>query len=147
MASTVDPIRFDEAGAWRWHVRTDSIRATTDALSGLWGRVAQEASADTLGGAAGHELAHGDPRLAAHMGAGDHEEGVRVRTRTSVLTLVMVPPRPELVDRAKAILGGCSAETIRSNDQLKEHIKNGMSEVENAMADILSRPRRKIIMN
>ena len=38
-------------------------------------------------------------------------------------------------------------EVIRSNDQLKEHIKTGMSEVENAMADILSRPRRKIIMN
>ena len=53
----------------------------------------------------------------------------------------------ELVDRAKAILGGCSAEKIRSNGQLKEHIKNGMSEVENAMADILLRPRRKIIMN
>ena len=53
----------------------------------------------------------------------------------------------ELVNHAKAILGGCSAEKIRSNDQLKEHIKNGMSEVENAMADILSRPRRKIIMN
>jgi hypothetical protein len=51
------------------------------------------------------------------------------------------------VDQAKAILGGCSAETIRSNGQLKEHIKTGMSEVENAMAEILSRPRRKIIMN
>jgi len=53
----------------------------------------------------------------------------------------------ELVNRAKAILGGCSAEKIRSNGQLKEHIKNGMGEVENAMADILLRPRRKIIMN
>ena len=53
----------------------------------------------------------------------------------------------ELVDRAKAILCGYSAKTIRSNSQLKEHIKNGMSEVENAMAEILSRPRRKIIMN
>ena len=53
----------------------------------------------------------------------------------------------ELVNRAKAILSGCSAEKIRSNGQLKEHIKNGMGEVENAMADILLRPRRKIIMN
>ena len=53
----------------------------------------------------------------------------------------------ELVDQAQAILGGNSAESIRSNSQLKEHIKTGMSEVENAMAEILSRPRRKIIMN
>ena len=102
MASTVAPISFDESGTSRWRVRTDSIRATTEMLSSLWGIVAQEATNDGLGGAAGHELAHGDPRLAAHMGAGAHEEGVRVRTRTSVLTLVVVAPRPELVDRAMA---------------------------------------------
>jgi glucose-6-phosphate dehydrogenase assembly protein OpcA len=100
MAKAVAPIRFDEAGTWRWHVRTESIRATTDALSGLWGRVAQEASNDALGGEAGNALAHGDPRLAAHMGADD--DGVSVRSRTSVLTLVVVAPRPELVDRAMA---------------------------------------------
>ena len=102
MASTVAPIHFDAGGAWRWHVRTDSIRATTEALSGLWGRVAQEASSEALGGAAGHEMAHGDPRLAAHMSGKGHAEGVRVRTRTSVLTLVVVAPRPELVERAMA---------------------------------------------
>ena len=102
MASPVVPIQFDEAGTWRWHVRTDSIRATTDALSGLWGRVAEEATNEALGGSAGHEMAHGDPRLAAHMGGGSHEEGVSVRTRTSVLTLVVVAPRPELVQRAMA---------------------------------------------
>ena len=102
MASPVDPIHFDESGAWRWHVRTDSIRATTDALSGLWGQIAAEASNETLGGTAGHEMAHGDPRLAALMGAGEHAEGVRVRTRTSVLTLVVVVARPELVERAMA---------------------------------------------
>ena len=102
MASPVAPIAFDEAGSWRWHVRTESIRATTDALSSLWGRVAQEATNESLGGSAGHEMAHGDPRLAVHMGSGTHDEGVRVRTRTSVLTLVVVAPRPELVDRAMA---------------------------------------------
>jgi glucose-6-phosphate dehydrogenase assembly protein OpcA len=31
---------------------------------------------------------------------GDSEEGIRVRTRTSVLTLVVVAPRPETVERA-----------------------------------------------
>ena len=102
MATPVAPIHFDDTGTWRWSVRTDSIRATTDMLSSLWGRVAQEASSDALGGAEGHELAHGDPRLARHMGASSHDEGLRLRTRTSVLTLVVVAPRPELVDRAMA---------------------------------------------
>jgi glucose-6-phosphate dehydrogenase assembly protein OpcA len=102
MAPVVAPIEFDEAGTWRWSIRTDSIRATTDALSSLWGRVAEEASSEAIGGAAGQELAQGDPRLAARMGVGASAEGVRVRTRTSVLTLVVVAPRPELVSRAMA---------------------------------------------
>ena len=53
----------------------------------------------------------------------------------------------DLVSQAEAILGGKSAETIRSNDQLKEQIRNGMAEVETAMEDILSRPRRRIVMD
>jgi hypothetical protein len=53
----------------------------------------------------------------------------------------------ELVEQAKEILGGQSAESIRSNDQLKERIREGMEDVENEMAEILSMPRRKIIMN
>jgi len=53
----------------------------------------------------------------------------------------------DLVDRAEAILGGKSAEVIRSNDQLKEQIRTDMAEVERSMEDILSRPRRKIVMD
>ena len=53
----------------------------------------------------------------------------------------------ELVERAQGILGGHSAESIRSNDQVKERIKAGMKDVEMAMTEILSTPRRKIIMN
>jgi len=52
----------------------------------------------------------------------------------------------ELVDQAEAILGGKTAETIRSNDQLKDHIRGGMADVEKSMEDILSRPRRRIVM-
>jgi glucose-6-phosphate dehydrogenase assembly protein OpcA len=90
MAKAVAPIQFDDAGTWRWHVRTDSIRATSDALSSLWGRVAGEArSSEPVGG--------GNDRLGA-----EDDDGIRVRTRTSVLTLVVVAPRPELVDRAMA---------------------------------------------
>jgi len=53
----------------------------------------------------------------------------------------------QLVERAQAVLGGASAESIRSNDHLKENIRTGMAEVENAMAVALARPRRKIVMD
>jgi hypothetical protein len=53
----------------------------------------------------------------------------------------------ELVGRAQAILGGSSADAIRSSEHLKERIQDGMKDVELVMADILSRPRRKIVMN
>ena len=53
----------------------------------------------------------------------------------------------ELVERAQGILAGQSADAIRSNEHLKDRIKDQMQEVDAAMADILSRPRRKIIMN
>ena len=49
--------------------------------------------AEPLGGDAG------DRRRESWLGMDD---GVRLRTRTSVLTLVVVAPRPELVDRAMA---------------------------------------------
>ncbi len=109
MAKAVEPITFDESGSWRWHIRADSIRATTDALSSLWGRVALEARHDTIGGAAGHEFAHGDPRLASHMSVSLHTGDVRVRTRTSVLTLVVIAPRPEMVERAMATVSTLAA--------------------------------------
>ncbi len=84
MATPVAPIAFDENGTWRWYAHTDSIRGTTEALSRIWGRVAQSAN-DGL------------------------EDGIRVRTRTSVLTLVVVAPRPEVVDRAMAAVATLAA--------------------------------------
>lgn len=108
MATPVAPIRFDESGTWRWATRTDSIRGTTEALSRLWSRVAQEASeGEVLTGESVSAVARGDPRLGGRM-RGD-EDGIRVRTRTSVLTLVVVAPRPEDVDRAMAVVGTLAA--------------------------------------
>jgi glucose-6-phosphate dehydrogenase assembly protein OpcA len=43
----------------------------------------------------------GDPRLARHMG---EHRSVRVRMRTSVLTLVVIAPRPETSERALAAI-------------------------------------------
>jgi hypothetical protein len=53
----------------------------------------------------------------------------------------------ELVEQAQGILAGKSADAIRSDEHLKDRVRGGMEEVEKAMADILSRPRRKIILN
>jgi hypothetical protein len=53
----------------------------------------------------------------------------------------------ELVERAQAVLGGESAESIRSSEQLKERIRADMEDVEKAMAEVLSMPRRKIVMD
>jgi len=51
-----------------------------------------------------------------------------------------------LVEKAQAVLGGVSAESIRTNEGLKESVREGMSDIEKAMAEALIRPRRKIVM-
>ena len=53
----------------------------------------------------------------------------------------------QLVEHAQAVLGGTSAEIIRTNENLKENIRTGMAEIEGAMATALARPRRKIVMD
>jgi hypothetical protein len=53
----------------------------------------------------------------------------------------------ELVERAREILGGQPAEAIRSDDQIKERIGKAMKDVEDSMAEILSMPRRRVIMS
>ncbi|MBW1781266.1 MAG: hypothetical protein JRL30_11055 [Deltaproteobacteria bacterium] len=53
----------------------------------------------------------------------------------------------ELVDQAEAILGGKTAEAIRSNEQLKEQVRSGMAAVEKSMEEIFSQPRRRIVMD
>jgi glucose-6-phosphate dehydrogenase assembly protein OpcA len=105
MAKTVGPpprpavVEAPETG--RWHVRTRTIRETSSALSGLWVRMAHRSAA---AGPSGPDeglgsLARGDPRIGAAI---DSDRDIRVRTRTSVLTLVVVAPRPETVERAMA---------------------------------------------
>jgi glucose-6-phosphate dehydrogenase assembly protein OpcA len=108
MATPVAPIVFDATGAWRWSARTDSIRGTMDALSRVWSRVAQEATeGETASDEMASAVARGDPRIGGRM-RGD-EDGVQVRTRTSVLTLIVMAPRPEDVDRAAAAVAALAA--------------------------------------
>ena len=52
-----------------------------------------------------------------------------------------------LVNKAQAVLDGSSADQIRSSTHLKENIRSGMADIENAISQVFNRPRRKIIMD
>jgi len=84
----------------RWHVRARSISECVDQLSEVWTAAAQqteriELSPESVG------LAMADPRLATHMAS---SAPVRVRMRTSVLTLVVIAPSPETSERSLAAI-------------------------------------------
>ena len=53
----------------------------------------------------------------------------------------------QLVERAQAVLGNTSANQVRSNQEIKNNIQAGMVDIEEAMAQALNRPRRKIVMD
>ncbi len=89
-----------DTSASRWHVRAHSINQCLEELGQVWTSAAEQAqetpmSDETRG------TALGDPRLAAHL---DTAQSVRVRMRTSVLTLVVIAPRPETAERALAAI-------------------------------------------
>jgi glucose-6-phosphate dehydrogenase assembly protein OpcA len=69
-------------------------------LAEVWTAAAEQATdAEVSSETRGEALA--DPRIAAHMSS---DAPVRVRMRTSVLTLVVVAPRPETSERALAAI-------------------------------------------
>jgi glucose-6-phosphate dehydrogenase assembly protein OpcA len=108
MAKAVTPVVLEEQGAWRWYAHTDSIRDTNAALSKLWVTVAHEATSSTeLAGETASAMVRGDPRLASQLRADG--QAVRVRMRTSVLTLIVVAPRPETVERTMAAVAELSS--------------------------------------
>jgi hypothetical protein len=53
----------------------------------------------------------------------------------------------ELVSRAQDILAGASPDSIRTDDGLRESIRQDMSEVEKGLQDVITMPRRKIIID
>ena len=85
-----------QQGPSQWAARADSIAGIEAALSRIW---ASEAQVAAKAGLSPGEMAEalGDPRLSGRL---DQHEDVRVRTRTSVLTLVVVAARPETEERA-----------------------------------------------
>jgi hypothetical protein len=53
----------------------------------------------------------------------------------------------QLVEKGQNVLANRPADTIRSNESMKDVIKEGMVEIEEVMAELLKRPRRRIVMN
>ena len=86
----------------RWQVRTTSIAETIQELSRIWGVVAQRVAAGPSERARAHH--RGDRRMAAKLAEADLEDtrSLKVRTRTSVLTLIVVAPTEETRARATA---------------------------------------------
>lgn len=86
---------------FHWDARASSVEEIESELARIWGLAAHEAETSGLTTAAAAE-ALGDRRVARRM---DHAGDVRVRARTSVLTLVVVAGRPETLERALAAIG------------------------------------------
>jgi glucose-6-phosphate dehydrogenase assembly protein OpcA len=83
-------------GATRWVGRASSIKEIEEQLTRIWTSAAVEVGSQPMSDSE-RARARGDPRIGPRM---DTSEDVRVRTRTSVLTLVVVAPRPETTERA-----------------------------------------------
>jgi glucose-6-phosphate dehydrogenase assembly protein OpcA len=83
-----------------WTVRANSISQCVDRLSQIWSTAADEAEKAHISDAT-RDVAMGDPRLSGRL---DSHKSVRVRMRTSVLTLVVIAPRPETTERALAAI-------------------------------------------
>jgi hypothetical protein len=83
----------------RWQVRTSSIAETIQELSRIWGVVAQRAATSASARVRAHH--RGDRRVAAHLPETDPDTAsLKVRTRTSVLTLIVVAGAAETRARA-----------------------------------------------
>jgi len=98
--------------AQRWHVRANSIGETVQRLSQIWGGVAREAQAEEMSESERTNL-RSDPHLMGRFrearSAADERSELRIRTRTSVLTLVVVAPAPETAERAMAAVSALAA--------------------------------------
>lgn len=94
-----DPVGQGPDGA-RWQVRTTSIAATVQELSRIWAMVAQRAA--TSADSRVRAQHRGDRRIAAHLPDTERDTSLRVRARTSVLTLIVVADAEETRARATA---------------------------------------------
>ena len=90
-----------ETTTTRWHARSTSISDTVQQLGRIWSGAARE-SQKAPASATERADAHGDE-------SPDEGRDVRVRMRTSVLTLVVVAQRPEIAERAMSIVNALAS--------------------------------------
>jgi glucose-6-phosphate dehydrogenase assembly protein OpcA len=104
MTAETEPVKKTEIQVdptSRWQVRAHSISECVEKLSEVWTSAAAQTEQPDVPQDA-KDRAKGDPRLASRMV--EPASSVRVRMRTSVLTLVVVAPRPETAERALAAI-------------------------------------------
>jgi glucose-6-phosphate dehydrogenase assembly protein OpcA len=89
----------------RWHLRASSIGETVDRLSQIWGTVARRVQAGQMS-ETDSEALRLEPRMAIGLA---QASDVRIRTRTSVLTLVVIAPGSETAERAMATVNALAA--------------------------------------
>ncbi|CAN5469502.1 glucose-6-phosphate dehydrogenase assembly protein OpcA [soil metagenome] len=90
-----------ETTTTRWHARSTSISDTVHQLALIWSGAARE-SQTAPASATERADAHG-------RATPDEARDVRVRMRTSVLTLVVVAQRPEIAERAMSIVNALAS--------------------------------------
>lgn len=90
----------DQDQTTRWHLRANSISECVEQLSEVWTTAAEQAEQPNVPEET-RARAKGDPHLAGHM---EESGDVQVRMRTSVLTLVVIAPRPEITERCLAVI-------------------------------------------
>ncbi len=83
-----------------WDARAESVSEIESELARIWGLAAREASLEGMTPSAEAD-AYGDPRFAPRI---DQSRDIRVRARTSVLTLVVVATRPETLERTLDVI-------------------------------------------
>ncbi len=95
------PIQPAGPGAMHhWEARATSVSEIENELARIWGLAAREASLEDMTPSAQAD-AFGDPRVGPRI---DRGGDVRVRARTSVLTLLVVATRPETLERAQGAI-------------------------------------------
>ncbi|MFN8619187.1 MAG: glucose-6-phosphate dehydrogenase assembly protein OpcA [Chloroflexota bacterium] len=93
-----------DGGDTRWHVHATTLSETVSALSRIWGQLARESLSAEMAAAM-----RDDPRLASGVAAETAAE-LRIRTRTSVLTLVVVATTPETQERAMGAVAALASQ-------------------------------------
>jgi glucose-6-phosphate dehydrogenase assembly protein OpcA len=92
-------------GETRWHVRAATLSDTVSQLSRIWGTLARESLSEEMARAMAD-----DPRIAPSAAEAATGSELRVRTRTSVLTLVVIAPTAETQERALAAVAALASQ-------------------------------------